>query len=116
MSPFIKVIILILSIIFVEQFIFQNTKNPKYLSIFKFYSSRGEPFPKSTALEPTEGYILTRSTFQEMIQTKKDILKICALKMLKRVLPFTLKLYYFFNWLTVKSGTVLYNEVLSIPI
>ena len=54
--------------------------------------------------------LLTRSTFQELLSIQSETVKICALKMLKRVLPFTLKLYYFLNWLTVKSGTNLYNK------
>ena len=53
---------------------------------------------------------MTRSTFQELLSIQKETVKICALKMLKRVCPFTLKLYYFFNWITVKSGTVIYNK------
>ena len=35
-------------------------KDSWYGFICMLASSRGEPFPKSVALEPTEGYILTR--------------------------------------------------------
>ena len=94
----------------------QQTRDPYVIKdtwygfICMLASSRGEPFPKSVAQEPTEGYIISRSTYQEIVRLKKDTVKICAYKMFKRIQPFTLKLYFFFNWITVKSGTVLYNK------
>jgi CRP-like cAMP-binding protein len=88
-----------------------TVKNSWYGFISLLSTPMGTPFPKSVALEnDTEIGILTRSAFYDLVLKHPDLLKTAAKKLLKELTPFLLKIFYFFDWTTVKSGSEIFNK------
>ena len=96
----------------------QSNSCPKYFVKNSWYgfvsllsSPTGTPFPPSYASEDsTEGYIFTRSAFQELCEKSKTPAKRVAKRILKSMTSFIMKTFYCFNWKTIKSGTKLINK------
>ena len=87
-------------------------KNSWYGFVSLLSSPTGTPFPPSYASEDsTEGYIFTRSAFQELCEKSKNTpAKRVAKRILKSMTGFIMKTFYCFNWTTIKSGTKLITK------